>query len=278
LATESIEVGTGIAYAFTRKPLAMAALARDVQRLSGGRFSLGISSGTRGVRRWYDAEFDPPAPAIEAYVGALRQAWSADTEPPGAPPPVYGAVLNPIMTRYVARSCDGALLHALAIGRVHLRERLLPALREGAAGRDAPLTVVAWCITSIDDDEEQARARARAQLAFYLSTPSYRTVAEGTDWESVPTAVRDAFDESGRKASWDELGWLIPDALVDELTLAGTPTSIRVRAQALEAELADDGVHEIVFQTVGAGLDEAELVSNCRQIINVLGPRAASGV
>ncbi|MGH9000604.1 MAG: LLM class flavin-dependent oxidoreductase, partial [Acidimicrobiia bacterium] len=41
LATGRIGIGTGITYAFTRPPLAMAALAADVQRLCGGRFALG---------------------------------------------------------------------------------------------------------------------------------------------------------------------------------------------------------------------------------------------
>src|SRR5262249_32706857 len=45
LRTKSIGVGTGIAYAFTRLPLAMAAMSADVQRLSGGRFTLGVGAG-----------------------------------------------------------------------------------------------------------------------------------------------------------------------------------------------------------------------------------------
>ncbi|MGH9281602.1 MAG: LLM class flavin-dependent oxidoreductase, partial [Acidimicrobiales bacterium] len=76
LGTQRIGVGTGIAYAFTRAPLAMAGLAADVQRLAGGRFALGLGAGTRGVRRWYGAGFDPPAPRLAAYVEQLEAAWS----------------------------------------------------------------------------------------------------------------------------------------------------------------------------------------------------------
>jgi len=278
LATERIGVATGITYAFTRVPLAMAALAADVQRLSGGRFALGISSGTRGVRRWYGAEFEPPAPAIAGYAEALREAWGRIPELE-TPPPVYGAVLNPIMTRWVAGSCDGALLHALALSRTHLHERLLPALAKGLAQRedDKQLEVAAWCITSVDADEERARENARRQLAFYLSTPSYRTVAEGTSWEGVATAVREAFDASDRKAAWGELSHLIPDEVVDELTIAGTPATAPARAAALEAELAAAGVTELVFQTAGADVSAAELISNCEQIADVLGADPKAG-
>jgi alkanesulfonate monooxygenase SsuD/methylene tetrahydromethanopterin reductase-like flavin-dependent oxidoreductase (luciferase family) len=272
LRTERIGVATGIAYAFSRAALGMAATAADVQRLSAGRFGLGISSGTRGVRRWYGAEFEPPAPRIEAYAGELREAWARDPDL-DAPPPIYAAALNPAMTRAVARSCDGALLHALALSRVHLNERVLPALREGFDRRrdDAPFEIAAWCITAIDEDEERAREMARRQLAFYLSTPSYKTVTAGTDWESVADAIRDGFDASDRKAAWGELSGLIPDAVVDELTIAGTPAVAREKAAALEVELREAGVTEMVFQTAGADVSSVELISNCEQIADVLG-------
>jgi alkanesulfonate monooxygenase SsuD/methylene tetrahydromethanopterin reductase-like flavin-dependent oxidoreductase (luciferase family) len=273
LGTERIEVGTGVAYAFARAPLGMAGLAADVQRLSDGRFALGISPGTRGVRRWFDAEFEPPAPRIAAYADALRTAWARDPRLDVGPPPVFASALNPIMARWVGRSCDGALLHPLALGRVHLEQRLLPALRRGLdeRGSDGPFEVAAWCITSIDDDADAARERGRAQLAFYLSTPSYRTVAEGTAWAGVPAAVREAFDASGRTAPWSEIGALVPDAVVDELVLWGTPEHVRARAAVLERELAGLGVTELVFQTVGSDLPDADVIANCRRIAAVLG-------
>jgi alkanesulfonate monooxygenase SsuD/methylene tetrahydromethanopterin reductase-like flavin-dependent oxidoreductase (luciferase family) len=134
--------------------------------------------------------------------------------------------------------------------------------------------IVAWCITSIDDDDALARERARRQLAFYFSTPSYRTVAEGTSWEEVPLAIRAAFDASDRKASWTELAELVPDELIDELGLVGTPAAVRERLEALEPELAGLGITELVFQTVGADLSEAEIVTNCQLIASELAPGA----
>lgn len=275
LATERVEVGTGIAYAFTRVPRAMAALASDVQQLSHGRFALGISSGTRGVRRWYGAEFDPPGPRLVAYADAVREAWRTDTEL-ASPPPIFGAALNPVMTRLTARSCDGIVLHPLGRARTHLHERLLPALRRGESEseRGVALELAAWCVTSIDEDPERALERARAQLAFYFSTPSYRTVVEGTEWEDVPARVRAAFDDSGRSAAWRELAPLIPDSLVDELAVWGSPSAVVERVAALERELAEVGVTELVLQTVGSDLTEAEVVDNCDQIIDALAPNA----
>lgn len=271
LGTTRIGVATGISYAFTRLPLAMAALAADVQRLSGGRFALGIGSGTRGVRRWYGADFDPPGTRIAEYAAALRDAWASNPDLPVAPP-IYGAALNPVMGRLVRRSCDGALLHPIALARHHLETRLLPALQAQGETANDDFHIAAWCVTSIHPDESIARERARRQLAFYFSTPSYRTVAEGTSWEAVPGAVRDAFDSSDRRATWSDLSHLVPDAVVDEIALAGSPESVRSRLVELEPELASLGITELVFQTVGADLEEAEIVANCESIASELSP------
>lgn len=274
MVTSRIEVGTGVAYAFARLPLAMAALASDVQRLSKGRFGLGISPGTRGVRRWFGAEFDPPAPRLVEYVAELRRVWADDPPYDVAPPAVFAPAFNPIMTRHAAGICDGLLLHPLAAGQTHLTERVLPAVHRGGEARPDQPDLVAWQVTSIHADEQVARDRARAQLAFYFSTPSYSTVVAGTPWEEVPGMVREAFGSSPGDVSWQRIGALLPEDMVDEFALVGVPSSMRDRLDQLETRLASQGITEIGFQTVGAGLSDAEVADNCRLIIDELGPEA----
>jgi alkanesulfonate monooxygenase SsuD/methylene tetrahydromethanopterin reductase-like flavin-dependent oxidoreductase (luciferase family) len=266
LATKRIGVGTGIAYAFTRPSLAMAALAGDVQRLLKGRFALGLGTGTRGVRRWYGVEVDAPATWYAGYVGELRAAW--DHAPT---PPVYGAGLNPAMIRAVARSSDGLVLHPVAIARQHLHERVRPAVQTGREkGQPGAFHVAVWCVTSIDADEELARSNARRQLAFYFSTPSYKPVLEGGPWEAVADAVQAAFADAKPDVDWRAMEPLIPDAMVDELTLTGTPAGVASQAARLERELGAAGVDELVFQTVGVDLTDEQSVRHCEAIIRTL--------
>lgn len=277
LATTSVRVGTGIAYAFTRPSVAMAAQAMDVQRLIGGRFALGLGTGTRGVRRWYQSEFDPAATRFEAYVSDLRAAWKRmreNTWP--CPPEIYGAGLNPAMLRAVGRSSDGVVLHPLAMTRVHLHERVLPSLAQGRAAPVAdalenPCKVAAWCIASINADEEVARSNAKRQLAFYLSTPSYRPALEGGPWLKVADDVQAAFGASKPNEAWSMSERLIPDDLVDEVTLTGTPASVVDKAARLEIELVGLGIDEIVFQTVGVELSDEATIANCEAIVGSLG-------
>jgi alkanesulfonate monooxygenase SsuD/methylene tetrahydromethanopterin reductase-like flavin-dependent oxidoreductase (luciferase family) len=271
LRTERIRVATGISYAFSRSSLALASMAADVQRLAGGRFALGLGPGTRGVRRWYDADFDPPAAKLLGCADAVRQAWRRNPHL-ADPPPLYASALGATIGRRVASTFDGVLLHPLALSPTHLHERLLPAIRQGAGDRKTP-HIVAWCITSVDAEEERARHRARSQLAFYFSTPSYATVAEGTSWEDVPARVREAFRiDPSRK--WGDLARLIPDKMLDDLTLSGTRADVAAKSAALAQDLSQAGVAEIAFAAAGADVGLDEFRHSCGQVIEALGQSA----
>ena len=71
--TEKIHLGTNIAVAFGRSPFSMAQTAWDVQRLTGGRFHLGIGTQVRAhIERRFSMPFDQPAKRITDYVHCVR--------------------------------------------------------------------------------------------------------------------------------------------------------------------------------------------------------------
>src|SRR3989449_2998711 len=73
LRTESVELGTGIAWAFGRSPLLTAVTALDLDEMSGGRCILGLGTGTRRMRTdWLDAPAEPPARRARETVQADR--------------------------------------------------------------------------------------------------------------------------------------------------------------------------------------------------------------
>ncbi|HEY8638453.1 MAG TPA: LLM class flavin-dependent oxidoreductase, partial [Solirubrobacteraceae bacterium] len=75
-ATERIELGSAIAYAFGRTPLVLAAEARDLDELSGGRLTLGLGTGTRRMQQeWHGLDGNHPAPRMEELVPLLRRLW-----------------------------------------------------------------------------------------------------------------------------------------------------------------------------------------------------------
>ncbi|WP_214104736.1 LLM class flavin-dependent oxidoreductase [Acrocarpospora catenulata] len=291
MSTERLQVGTGIAYAFTRLPLATAAMAADIQLASRGRFTLGLGAGTRGMRRVFYGkdEFDRPGPRLAEYASLLRAAWSArdgldfdgefysshvrgfSAHPELAgygPPPVYGSGLNAVMLRHAARSFDGVALHPLSSAVHYLDDVVVPALRKGMEMKQARTSLAVWRVTSIDEDGALARERVKSNLAFYFSTPSYASVVQGTPWLPVAEAVQARFREIGPR--WSEIAALVPDEMVEAFSLAGTPQEVADRLPALEAELAARGADELVFQTVGIGLDDEQTVENCRRIIETV--------
>lgn len=288
LSTESIGIGTGIAYAFTRAPLAMAATAADVYEAIGGRFSLGLGAGTQGMRtQWYGInDWDHAGSRLEEYAELLREAWSAPrvfrhegrfyrgaySELDGERPrvPIWGSGINATMLKISARSCDGVAVHPLGGSLKYLDKVVLPAIADGAASRSQTPEVAIWRVTSIDDDAEVARARARLSLAFYFSTPSYAAAADDTGWGDVANQVRDMYRERG--SEWDSISNLIPDEMVSEFCLAGDPDSIGKDWDVLRNEYESRGVTEVVFQAAAAGTSSSETVGIFNSIVEVFRP------
>ena len=52
-ATTTIGIGTYVANAYARTPQAAAMAARDIDELSGGRFTFGVGAGNRHVNEWF---------------------------------------------------------------------------------------------------------------------------------------------------------------------------------------------------------------------------------
>ena len=64
-ATTRLRVGTAVAIAFPRSPTVTALSAWTIQKMSGGRFTLGLGSQVKGhIERRYGLKWSPPGPWI----------------------------------------------------------------------------------------------------------------------------------------------------------------------------------------------------------------------
>jgi alkanesulfonate monooxygenase SsuD/methylene tetrahydromethanopterin reductase-like flavin-dependent oxidoreductase (luciferase family) len=298
LHTKRIGVATGIAYAFTRAPLALAAAAADAHIATGGRFTLGLGAGTKGMRskRYGIEDFDHPASRLGDYVRLIRAVWAANEslsyegrfyssdldsgfptrELDGLPPlEIVGSGLNPTMLCLAAEYCDGLALHPLVSFLEYLDGIAMPAIQSARrpTGGASPW-IAAWRITSISRHRSEARWRARANLAFYFTTPSFQTVTAGTQWERSTALVRERFRENPT-LSFVDLAELIPDPMVDDFCLAGTHGHVREQTMELERELGSRGISELVLQTAGVGLDSNQFVEAAHAVITTLAPSQA---
>lgn len=251
-ATTTLGIGTSVAMAFPRSPTITAMSAWSLQKLSAGRFVLGLGSQVRGhVRRRFGMEWHPPAPRMRDYVGAVRAVWRAwqDREPlayesehynlslmvplfdPGPIDhpdiPIHIAAIGPNMCAVAGEVADGVRLHPICTERF-IDERVKPALAVGAgrSGRDVAEVDVCMkpLVGTAPDAEtlERVTRTVRARVAFYLSTPAYRRVFELHDWGDLADKAA-ALSKAQR---WEELATMVPDEVLHTVATVGTHDDI----------------------------------------------------
>jgi probable F420-dependent oxidoreductase len=253
--TDHIAVGTGIAVAFARNPMSMAHVSHDVQVHSQGRLLLGLGSQVKPhIERRFGMPWSHPAPRMREYVQALRAIWSAwdDDErlnfrgdfyshtlmtpffspapSPWGPPKVYLAAVGEHMTRVAGEVCDGLQPHAFTTER-YLRERTLPLLAEGlaASGRtlaDFSISFSGFVVTGRNEEEMAvAEAGMRQQIAFYGSTPSYRTVLDIHGWGELGVELN-TLSRGTDPDRWEKMGDLIDDEVLRTFAVIAEPDAL----------------------------------------------------
>ena len=248
--TQRIALGTNVAIAFPRSPMATAQVAWDLQRLSGGRFRLGLGTQVRAhnERRYAAPWTAAPAPRMREYVLCLRAMWKSFEDgakltpfkgahyqftllPPFFSPgpiehphvPIDLAAVNPVMARTAGELCDGLRLHPISTFR-HTREVILPAIAEGArrAGRSAHeiLLIAAPFLATGKDAAAVAAAReaVKQRIAFYASTPAYHPVLAFHGWMDAAEELH----RLSREGKWPEMARVIRDEMLDEWAVAAT--------------------------------------------------------
>ena len=247
-ATSTIELGSAIAYAFGRTPLVLAAEARDLDELSGGRITIGLGTGTRKMQQdWHGLDGEHPASRMEELIPLLRRLWRLHEGPiehdgrfyrlhvqPTAPPreplrldtPIYMAGVNPRMIEAAGAVADGLVGHPLFTPG-YVRDVARPALARGAerTGRDAPPPIAGYLTCSISDDREAARRDAAAIIAFNSTVKTYRVTHREGGFEREGEAIREAW----ARGDFEGMTAAVTDEMIDTIALAGTPDDVRER-------------------------------------------------
>ncbi|MBF6561324.1 MAG: TIGR03617 family F420-dependent LLM class oxidoreductase [Candidatus Binataceae bacterium] len=250
-----IELGTGIALAFTKSPVATAYIAWDLQAMSGGRLVLGLGSQVKGhITRRFAMPWSKPAQRMKDYVGAMRACWhswqsgeplSFQSEhynlslmtPNFAPPalaqphiPVLIAAVQERMLQVAGEVCDGVRLHGI-VTRRYLDEIAFPNLRKGfgKSGRQP----AEWknfeiggggflCVAPDADALARAVEKMKSTIAFYGSTRSYRSSFELDGW----ARQADELHRLSVQQKWDEMARVVTDEMVHAFAAVGTYADI----------------------------------------------------
>jgi len=286
-ATTSLLLGTGIAVAYGRTPYATAQTAWDLQRLSRGRFRLGIATQVRAhVERRYGTDWLGGAHVLREYVQCCRAVWDSWqngtlprfegqwfrftlTNPefrPAALPagnehiPVWIAAVGADTASMAGEVADGLHVHAFHT-EGYLRDVVLAAAVRGRerAGRGGCIEATSPVMAGVVHDSRQEsilRDRFRTHIAFYASTPAYAKILEHEGLRDLHDALRPL----ARERRWDEMPALVDDSTIDRFVVLDEPQALahrlRVKYDGLLTELClyRDGA------TFASADDLAELV------------------
>src|SRR3954452_8190413 len=263
--TERLELGTGIAVAFARNPMNLAQIAYDLQAYSQGRFLLGLGSQIKAhVTKRFSMPWSHPAPRMRELILAMRaiwDCWNNDTKlefrgdfythtlmtpffnpgpNPYGPPKVFLAAVGELMTEVAGEVCDGIIIHGFTTER-YLREVTVPALERGMAksGRarsDFEISFPAFIVSGTTEEEMAAAITGtKQQIAFYGSTPAYKSVFELHGWDDLQPEL----NRLSKLGDWVKMGDLIDDEVLDAFAIVGKPEEITVKVKARVGDVVD---------------------------------------
>jgi probable F420-dependent oxidoreductase len=233
-ATERVHVGTSVAIAFARSPFVVAQAAWTAQKISKGRFELGLGSQVKGhIRRRFGLPWHPPGPWMRDFVGAVKSIWQSwQTESPLAYEsahynlnlsvplftpapiehpriPIQVAAVNPYMAKVAAQVADGVRLHPVCSPR-YIADVILPAIDPL---RGAEFEVCLKPLVAAAQTEQDLAARievARQRLAFYCSTPAYSAAFDVFGLQDLCAELA----QLARAQRWDDMAARISDDLL----------------------------------------------------------------
>ena len=265
--TSRIRIGTSIVPVFARSPANVAMTALNMDRMSGGRFFLGLgTSGQLVIQDLHGERFARPLTRMREYIDIVRKAARGEpldhdgeffhtkrfrlrTTPFRSDLPIYIAALSPASLRLTGELADGWLPIFLAPSRMAPAVAELEAGARSAGRSLADIAISPQVSIYVTEDIAAARDRERPHIAFYIGGMGvfYHEYMHRIGFGDEADRVRHAFQARRR----DEAARLVTDEMVDAMTIIGGPQHCRDQMQ----RFFDAGVTEIrlVFNETDAG-------------------------
>jgi len=269
-ATERVRVGTYIVNAYGRDPWLAGLCARDLNELSGGRFVLGVGTGNPHFNDWYmGVDSTKPLKKMRDYIEVVRRVvagragesvryqgpehsirWRASFEPATPTIPIYLSASGPNMVKLAGEVSDGVGVGIMA-STTFLADIVRPNARTAAtdAGRDPDeLSFPMGALVSVNDDPEAARDATKAAICglFHpVPHPYYDSQLRQLGFSDFADQAAELMPAGKTRAAMD----LVPEEVVDTMTITGSPKECAARIAAYEG-LADE---IIVFRVAQRG-------------------------
>ncbi|HSR83412.1 MAG TPA: LLM class F420-dependent oxidoreductase [Streptosporangiaceae bacterium] len=288
--TSRAQIGSAILPLYTRTPSLLAMTAVGLDKLSGGRFILGIgASGPQVIEGFHGVPYDAPVGRTSEIIEICRSVWRRDRveyagrhyeiplpagrgtglgkplklidHPVRERVPIYVASLGPKNVEMTAAIADGWLpLHYWPDRASQVWGASLAAGRARRAADLPPLEIVAGGPLAIGNDVEHLRELARPTLALYFGGMGargrnfYNDVLKRYGYEREAAQIQDAYLAGDKTAA----AAMVPAELVAGISLVGDEGFVRDRIAAYR----ESGVTVLNLQPVGrSGAADIEKVA-----------------
>jgi probable F420-dependent oxidoreductase len=235
-----LRLGTAIVPAYTRAPACLAQSVASLADAAPGRFAFGVGSSSNViVERWNGVPFEEPYKKVRDVVLFLKEALSGEKVRrqydtfeingfrlgvrPVEQPPILVAALREGMLRLAGREADGAIINWLSADDVSTVARIVD---DAAGGADRE--IVARIFVCPSANTEVVRSAAKFAIAAYLNVPVYAAFHEWLGRGDELRGMWDAWKVGDRKEALAQ----IPDSVVDDIIVHGSPAECRDKIQA----------------------------------------------
>ena len=260
--TSKIKIGTSIVPTYGRTPANLAMTALNMDKMSEGRFFLGLgASGKAVIEGFHGEKFEKPLSRMREYINIIRLAMNNEKldndgeffktsrfrlqfESFRNNIPIYIASLSPASLRMTGEIADGWLPIYLVPTNM---EHSLNLIKEGAKTKNRQLSDIKLSpqvSIYLTDNHKEAFDRERPHIAFYIGGMGifYHEYMHRIGFGSESDKIREAYLNRDR----DKAAELVTDEMVAAMTIIGT-----------QNECSDQ--MDIFFN---AGIDEVRLVFN----------------
>ena len=287
--TSRIRLGTGVMQITARAPPMIAMTALSLDRMTGGRFVLGLGvSGPQVVEGMHGVRFARPAERMRETLDIVEMALRGErivyrgrhftlplpdgegkavalSNAPRPDLPVYLATLAPRSLELTGERAQGWLGTSFVPDRADV---FFEPLARGAAraGRTlSELDLQAGGRVRITDDVDGTVAKLKPAMAFQLgamgsaATNFYNDAYRRAGWEEAAREVQRLWLERRR----DEAAAAVPDDLILRSSLIGTPAMVRERVRIYR----DAGVSTLRLSPIGDTV--AERLDQLGQVLDL---------
>ena len=261
-ATSRVRLLSGIALAFTRSPYETALAAMDMDRISGGRFVLGLGCSVRTLsEEIYGMPYGKPLEHMrevveiirlvigKAHTGELKRydgvyhkhdfnmlQWLAPPPPLRTDMPIWIAALRRPLVSLAAEIGDGVMGHpiwSVPWATTKIPEAIERGLKRGGKQR-ADIEFQVGLYVAVSNDRADAVNDARATVAFYAGAVQYEEYFAAHGFREEARRLQEGVQHGGFAGA----AHLVPDEMAETFVVCGTADQVRKKIEPVW-EVAD---------------------------------------